>query len=591
MNATESKHLDVSIPESIYSSPESLETYLSHIQKRLERRRIEVEQKAYWKFAVAQLTDHCNQARELEAPELVNELESLIQEFEHRLKGCRDEKNPGMGIYSPAETSSSYYAAVAVAPFAPSPWKEGPRPLTEAEKESVLEALHSKLESFKSWWKELESTGLHRENGNWDYPQCFRLRALSCALARLQIEARANGLENEMRIEVQRLRDSIDMEREIRGERALCPPFQDQYWAVPRTSLSTDLWEEMEQQYIQTAEAHEVWEWYCQRWEGLPPDTRITLLNSVAAVQQLLYRILDSIGGRDKLQTDFFIDLREEARAIGYLNALNQITSDIELRHLSDELDERFQEAQQAWETHLELEEQQERKAQREAAIQAVVALFARCPELGKAPSQLPTDRATLFPLLEECLATNVPSTNVKIRNCLLEAGPRLLQNEPRFIGILEAVLTHRKRQGLDISPAEESESIHEEEEPTEDILAETLHTVLPFTTDKRIVILGGTPRQHTCEKLKELVQCAEVKWPPSKESDKTAKFETDVRKADIVLLLLKFASHDMCDRSREWIRESGGDLINVRMGYGVNQLVHNLYDYIRSGEARRETA
>jgi hypothetical protein len=582
-------------PEGIYSSPDSLETYLTGIQDRLEPYRIRKEQKAYWQFAITQLSEHRDQARELEAPEIIAELEALIKEFEKRLSETPIEArngthlNTAVVVSSPSTVLKSAHSSTLPFVVVPPPPSVEPEPLSEEERAVVLAALRTELDTVTNWWKEIEKEGLAYENGDWDYPRCFRLRALACTLARLQVEARQSGLEPDIKSDVQRLRGSMEMAREILGDRAACPPFQEYYWSAARISLTPDKWREMEQQYLHTANAHEIWIWYCQHWEGLTLETRIALLNSVAAVQQHLYRILDVIGGRDKLQTDFFIDLREEARETGYLNALNQTTSDGELRHLSEQLSARVEEAQQEWQLHLDKAAQLERKSQKEATVQAVVDMMKRCPDLGQAPDALEEDRAALFPLLDACLALSVPPTNVQIRNCLLEVGPRLLESEPRFAKIREAILSHRQKLGMDPPevPVEITEEA-DEEEPTDAALAEYMEAVAPYMAGKRVIILGGTPRKHTCEKLKETLGCAEVKWPPSKESDKSAKFETDVRKSDILLLLIQFASHDMCDRSREWTRESGGQCINIRKGYGVNQLIRHLYEHVRSGEPRR---
>jgi hypothetical protein len=158
-----------------------------------------------------------------------------------------------------------------------------------------------------------------------------------------------------------------------------------------------------------------------------------------------------------------------------------------------------------------------------------------------------------------------------------LESGPNLLADQPSAVKIFEAVIAERRRLGMDDIPP----VVAEEETVAEGDVAENQELVSSYTKGKKLLILGGVPRQRTCDELKEALGCASVQWLDSKKSDRAAKFQTEVKKVDFLLVAKNFAGHDMGEKGRQWIKEVGGDFLFLPSGYGVNQIIFQLYRYI----------
>jgi hypothetical protein len=93
-------------------------------------------------------------------------------------------------------------------------------------------------------------------------------------------------------------------------------------------------------------------------------------------------------------------------------------------------------------------------------------------------------------------------------------------------------------------------------------------------------------PRERLCEELKDAIGCADVRWMASKRSDKAGKFRAEIEKADILLLLKNFAGHDMSKKGKEWVR---GHYILIPSGYGLNQIVHQLFTYATTRKNGRQ--
>ena len=58
---------------------------------------------------------------------------------------------------------------------------------------------------------------------------------------------------------------------------------------------------------------------------------------------------------------------------------------------------------------------------------------------------------------------------------------------------------------------------------------------------------------------------------------------------ADILLVVMNFAGHDMGKYGREWIESKGGHFILLPSGHGVNQILYRLYEYFNRKMPVRE--
>ena len=100
--------------------------------------------------------------------------------------------------------------------------------------------------------------------------------------------------------------------------------------------------------------------------------------------------------------------------------------------------------------------------------------------------------------------------------------------------------------------------------------------------------MLGGKSRPQVAEDLSELLQC-DVAWHDSDSGDKFAKFASNLKKADIVLLLKNFASHEIFYGSKDAMASDGKHFVVLPSGYGVRQVVFQLSEYAARSSAARE--
>ena len=234
--------------------------------------------------------------------------------------------------------------------------------------------------------------------------------------------------------------------------------------------------------------------------------------------------------------------------------------------------------------------ERKEKEAQKSVAIQSVLDWSPGGSGRVVTKYSQDRDRGELLPLLDACLAAGVPPTNVQIRAALFDVAPLLLEGAAKYRKFLDAVLTERRRKGLENADQEAPPAGEEETEPTDTDMEQYLQYVALFAAGMKVVILGGVPRGYVCEELKGLLQCDEVLWLESKKSDKSSKFQTEIKKADLLVAVKNFASHEIVEKAREWKRADGGHFIALPGGYGVKQIVHQLYHYLLRNEGAHRT-
>ncbi len=616
-------------PAQIFDSREALETYLGEVKERRSQRRAEREQRMLLQFALQRLGEELTAAEQDEDAEITAELRQALAECEIRLSRLT------AGTFVPSEAERTLAETTVPAPeslsFFPAPIVLEAPPSAEAERavvcvaethttapESVfseparletpppangmqaksLAAFRAEIEGLSGQFQAIFAEGLAYPDGSHNRSLCFRLRALASQLCGIQARAASARLDGALMGDFQEVWNALEMERAYASEGFAAPCFEADYRHC-EAGILPEQWESLAQGYAGAAEAETAWEWHRTQNEEadlLPLSYRSGTLNAIAAAQQILYRALAHFATEDTLQTEAYSLLRQAAKKAGYLSALSPDIADTALEAETRSLSERLLALQWEWERNAEslrLAREQEtlrkqKAASKEAALSDFRALLQRLPALGKAAGSLAGDRKELLPILDRCIEANVPPTNVEVRNALLETGTRLLEGQPKYSRILDAILAERLRKGMDrrVSPGEEADET-EEPEPPDTTIQEYLNVVSPFVKDFRILILGGSPRQHVSEELKAMLGCAEVKWRDSKRSDKASKFEADIRKSNMLLLLKNFAGHDMSEKGREWIRSVGGHFVYIPSGYGRNQLINQLYKYVTSKEGR----
>ncbi len=215
-----------------------------------------------------------------------------------------------------------------------------------------------------------------------------------------------------------------------------------------------------------------------------------------------------------------------------------------------------------------------ERDALKNEAVTAVVAWEEALEGRTVTEDSIGADRETLCGLLDYCLTAGVSPTNIKIRTAILDTAPVLLEGLPKYAKFLEAVNTERAKRSL-----EAVEIAPPQEQVGDDDFSRMVRSLVDFTSKKTIVMLGGKSRPQVAEDLSELLQC-DVAWHDSDSGDKFAKFTSKTKKADIVLLLKNFASHEMFYGSKNAMAADGKHFVVLPSGYGVRQVVFQLSEY-----------
>lgn len=404
----------------------------------------------------------------------------------------------------------------------------------------------------------------------------LRLRALACSAGAVHAAARAYGPPVDVAEDMRDLRARIDFVRDVEYSDTLRPlPFDEAYWSADDRCLGAEEWRGLAELYVSTADAQEALDWYAANVELLDRDNKLRLLNCVGARQQMLYRALNDHNSTDRLQGDMFGAVRDAGSRVDYLDSLDGHTSQDELVSFAAGLRELLEQCQREATT---TREKRDKEARRASAIKAVVRWHAEQEERGEEADA--DTRDILLPLLDVCAANGVPASNPQVRSALLDHAPRLLAGLPAYDKFLEAVAAERKRRGLDeidAAPPDEGSDA----EVSDDQLEEWRGAVARYAANKSVLLLGGTPKPRICEELQRAVMCAAVAWPPSKRGDRASKFEAQIKRADLVIVAKNFASHEITTKAREWARELGKPYVLLPSGYGVRQIINQLYQQV----------
>ena len=460
-----------------------------------------------------------------------------------------------------------------------------PAPLSEEERDARVAVLNEELNAIETRWHEIDRESLRRSEGGLHRPRCLQTRALACELGRLNTLANQQGVGKEMRGAIAGIRERMELARGYAGDNAPCLPFESTFWSNVVAQLSGEDWAELAGLYGAAGEAQAAYDWYMEHRDALEGGTRWSLLNAIAAVQQRLFCVLEEFDSKDRLQTDLYLNLRAAADSEGYLTAMNPDMAWNERESIAANLPALLQNTQRVYVANLERKAKEARKA---AAIEGVLEWCVQRKTQALSKFTLDKQKLELAQLLDECLAAGVPPTHLQVRSALLEIGPLLLENLAKYRKFLDAIVTERKRKGLDPpeKSAEEAAVVEEDDEPADSQMESYRQAAALFVEGHKLLILGGVPRQRVCEELEKQLGCVEVKWPNSKKSDRAGKFQGDINRADILIVVKNFASHEMTEKGREWMRSQNKPFILLPSGYGVNQIIHQLYNYatVREG-------
>lgn len=386
----------------------------------------------------------------------------------------------------------------------------------------------------------------------------FKACGLTCWIATLHTKADELSLLEEsvdqiqdVKREIENIDENYMRKHPIVGDEAL--------WSGP-TRLSVERWDSLAYWYGRIKEAREVYEWHIKHEVSLED-----ILEPVAASVQGLNLVLHQCkkGRQDTCQNQFYQDMLDYAKQNQrYIDSLQDSSLD-GLKESASKLKQVLETAQ--------------KELRRQQCMNDIEMLFQENPNLGSDVERLESDRALLFPLLDECKNFGIPESNAVIRDLLLENGISLLYGASRYAKILGFVDKARKKKGLDISSIEEPESTEDDDYSFN--VPDYIEKVKAYVDEKKILILGGMPKPKTVQKLKQTLSC-DVDWAVT-QIHNPKSVEQDVLKADIVLAIIKYIGHDLKDESRRLIKEKGGVHISLTTGYGINHIIFKLNEYI----------
>ncbi len=619
---TESDITNIPVPSEVYESDDALDSYLAGVQDRLYRRKLEREhQRASARHEKVLAAYH--EARTVGAEEVAAELAAVSAGFVARLTSMEEELGICVircelplpyGLTEPleAETSEDVCSSrdvIGLAEASPTPEiadapadeplpqfvSETPisaEPLVEDPEAGIraLEALYarnaliadliSRLAEIKLAWATLDQTALRDGTGRLRLEDCFRLRALTCRAAGLYAKAGDAHSDHELSAEVEALRRQLRFAAENSGESADCLPLDGDFWQDGPSPLAANHWAELNTYYLGVADTQEAVRRFDECADLVDPHPRGQLANAIAARYELPTRRLAEIGGSDAMLYSSYSVFKFRANSCGKLPA-RQATTGIKnlvaaaagLPDLLKLFNVRAAEGVLA----------NEKIARKRDAISAVADWDAKTAMTKWTASKMAGQKRIVHELLDACIAAEVPYSDKQVRTAMLVHGPVLLANEPRFAKLLGEIHAERKRLKMESMPPPAAPPV--EEQP--DIETEKLlQRVVPFTTGKRILMLGGTRRPRTEAEMKAALKSESFQWLTSVKTDKAAKFETEICKSDILLLLKNLAGHELVEKGKEWIQAVGGHSITLRKGHGCKAIILSISEHVDRKDA-----
>ena len=165
---------------------------------------------------------------------------------------------------------------------------------------------------------------------------------------------------------------------------------------------------------------------------------------------------------------------------------------------------------------------------------------------------------------IDNLVQDGTPPSSIDLRELLLPMVDRLPdsplpKNVQRVIREIDRFLATRS------GPVVAEEGV----EATEDV-----KQVAEYLNGKVLVLIGGVPRPHAREALKCTFGLKEVDWIETREHDSFSRFEPNVARSDVavVLLAIRWSSHDF-GNVREFCIKHGKPIVRLPGGYNPNQV------------------
>jgi hypothetical protein len=216
----------------------------------------------------------------------------------------------------------------------------------------------------------------------------------------------------------------------------------------------------------------------------------------------------------------------------------------------------------------------------REAAIDNVLAIVGSRDDFGADPKRRGEDRQAIVPALDKAFALGVPQSNKQIRDALLDRWLPLLDGLDNYTVLRREVHAELERRSCEANQTDDEDAASAEGERSLSHLQPLIEDLRPVLQGKRLLMLGGVPRVHTPERLQAALGVEEVLWPEAKKTDPPDKFESDMRRADVILVVKNYARHAATHAANDIAEETGAQCVLLTAGYGVGRIVSQLHEH-----------
>ncbi|MCL5283361.1 MAG: hypothetical protein M1330_01405 [Armatimonadetes bacterium] len=394
---------------------------------------------------------------------------------------------------------------------------------------------------------------------NEDWPALCREKAVLCRL---------RSLQRELEYQNRDLFQLYEVRRKIKDK--IYSQFGEFHYIIPldpkHSKLDIHEWNRLADLYEGLAVA---WELFNNLQESSDPYTDNELhklLEVVAARQSLMHRfIMASLGEKA-------FDLSQR---LLYEQLKNMVSEhDIFLSCLSNEYSNEELEARIATQETIEQRHQNriDKDQTKEKALRDLEAMLT-WPDFGTYKS----DSNDLCEKVITCRNAGIPASNKKLGDLVADWRALLADSDDRHIKELLRELDRREEK----ASAHHAAPVEAEESSTNGAIDPAiLQSVLKVTQNKKCLIIGGQKREENRAELQRVLELADLDWPSTKGNESFREFEDGIQHADFVILLIRFIRtgwkrvSDICERS-------GSKLIRVPGGYGVSQIVHQLYSQV----------
>ncbi|TWT63736.1 hypothetical protein [Rubinisphaera italica] len=164
----------------------------------------------------------------------------------------------------------------------------------------------------------------------------------------------------------------------------------------------------------------------------------------------------------------------------------------------------------------------------------------------------------------------HIPPSHKQLRESLIghiDSIPEHLSesiNLQRVLSEIHRYLSNCEYEKIESSPPEYSEEV--------EVVAQLLR-------GRKVVMVGGSPRPLTEEKIREAFQLQEFVWKEAVVHSPAIQYQPIVQDPEVtlVLVLIKLVGHGHSEGVRQYCREVDKPYILIPSGYGINHLAHDI--------------